>query len=171
MSSSSQPEAAGLDALIAQLGLTHFVIKANTEGVTHEDSLVKPEPGGNCPNWVLGHIVASRNELLELLGMEPIWDGSAREPYRRGGPGLADPARARPFEQILADLDRTQELLPQGLSRVTAERLAEKAPFSPTRNPQETVGSLITSFVFHEAYHAGQTGLLRRIAGREGALG
>jgi hypothetical protein len=171
MSSSSQPGAVSLHVLIAQLGLTHFVLKANSESVTHDDSLVQPEPGGNCLNWVLGHIVTSRNELLELLGMEPIWNGAAREPYRRGGPGLADPARARPFEQILADLDRTQELVPQGLSRVTAERFAGKAPFSPTRNPDETVGSLITSFVFHDAYHAGQTGLLRRIVGREGALG
>jgi hypothetical protein len=171
MSSFSQSGAVSLDALITQLGLTHFVLRANTESVTHDDSLVLPEPGGNCLNWVLGHIVASRNELLELLGTEPVWDSSAREPYRRGGSGLADPARAMPFEQILADLDRTQELLPQGLSRVTAERFAEKAPFSPTENPEETVGSLITSFVFHDAYHAGQTGLLRRIVDREGALG
>jgi uncharacterized damage-inducible protein DinB len=171
MSSFSQPGAVGLDVLIAQLGFTHFVIKANTEGVTHDDSLVQPAAGGNCLNWVLGHIVLSRNELLELLGMEPVWDDAAREPYGRGGPPLTDATRAKPVEQILADLERTQELLPQGLSRVTAERFAEKAPFSPTGNPEETVGSLITSFVFHDAYHAGQTGLLRRIVGRDGAIG
>jgi hypothetical protein len=153
MSSFSQPGAVGLDVLIAQLGFTHFVIKANTEGVTHDDSLVQPAAGGNCLNWVLGHIVLSRNELLELLGMEPVWDDAAREPYGRGGPPLTDATR------------------PQGLSRVTAERFAEKAPFSPTGNPEETVGSLITSFVFHDAYHAGQTGLLRRIVGRDGAIG
>jgi uncharacterized damage-inducible protein DinB len=41
---------------------------------------------------------------------------------------------------------------------------------SPSGNPDETVRSLITTVMFHQAYHAGQTAVLRRIAGREGAI-
>jgi hypothetical protein len=44
------------------------------------------------------------------------------------------------------------------------------APFSPTGNPDETVGSLLAAISFHEAYHVGQTGLLRRVVGREGVV-
>jgi hypothetical protein len=61
--------------------------------------------------------------------------------------------------------------LTMALRQFPAQRLAEKAPFSPTNDPNETVGSLIAGFVFHDAYHAGQTGLLRRIAARGGAIG
>jgi uncharacterized damage-inducible protein DinB len=46
----------------------------------------------------------------------------------------------------------------------------EPAPFSPTNNPKETVRSLLATVFFHQAYHVGQTGLLRRIAGKEGAI-
>jgi hypothetical protein len=44
------------------------------------------------------------------------------------------------------------------------------APFSPSKNPKETLRSLLTTVLFHQAYHSGQTGLLRRIAGKEGAI-
>jgi hypothetical protein len=34
----------------------------------------------------------------------------------------------------------------------------------------ETVGSAAAAFVFHESYHLGQSGILRRVAGEEGAI-
>lgn len=168
MSVASQKTA--LDALITQLGFTRFVIAKNTEGLTHGDSLVQPSPAGNCLNWVLGHIVASRSRLLELLDREPIWDDALKKRYETGSPPLTDPERALPLETILRDFEGSQEPLVEGLRELSTERLAETAPFSPTNDPDETVGSLVTSFVFHEAYHAGQTGILRRIAAKEGAI-
>ena len=171
MAAVTQTSTANLDLLVAQLGFTHFVIKANTSGLRHRDSLVQPAPGGNCLNWVLGHMLVARNEFMEFLGLEPLWDTQEREPYKRAGPPLADPDEAMAFDRLLADLDATQQALTEALGQLPGERLAEKAPSSPTNDPNETVGSLIAGFVFHDAYHAGQTGLLRRIAGREGAIG
>ena len=56
-------------------------------------------------------------------------------------------------------------------SRVSIRKLLDRpAPHSPSGNPDETVRSLLTTVFFHQAYHAGQTALLRRIAGREGAI-
>ena len=34
----------------------------------------------------------------------------------------------------------------------------------------EAVGSLLAGLLFHEAYHVGQTGVLRRLIGMDGAL-
>lgn len=170
MSPDTPISTANLDLLVAQLGFTHLAIKANTAGLLHPDSLVQPAPGGNCLNWVLGHMLVARNELMEYLGLEPLWDSQQRASYKRAGPPLTDPDKAMAFERLLADLDATQEALTEALRRLPVQRLAEEAAFSPTADPQETVGSLIAGFVFHDAYHAGQVGLLRRIAGREGAI-
>lgn len=51
------------------------------------------------------------------------------------------------------------------LALLTDERAAQKAPFSPSGNPDETVGSLMGVLVFHETYHVGQVGMMRRLAG------
>ena len=50
---------------------TFNVTRANVEGFSHEDSLRQP-PAGNCLNWLLGHIVATRQHTLELLGVPAI---------------------------------------------------------------------------------------------------
>jgi uncharacterized damage-inducible protein DinB len=57
-----------------------------------------------------------------------------------------------------------------GLSTLTAEAMGQPAPFSPSGNPDETVGSLVATVIFHQAYHSGQTGVLRRVSGKKGAI-
>ncbi len=57
----------------------------------------------------------------------------------------------------------------EGLAQVTEDQLSQKAPISPTENPDETIGSLLSTFAFHDAYHIGQTGVLRRIVGKAAA--
>lgn len=170
MSVASQPNAETVAALTGQLASVYYVVKANIEGMTHEDSLVQPTPGGNCLNWVMGHLMTARNGVLPLLGREPLWDDRTVETYKRGSQPLTDPSTALSFDKIMADFDKSQEMITQGLREITSERMAEKAPYSPTNNPNETVGSLLAGLAFHDAYHAGQTGILRRIAGKDGAI-
>jgi hypothetical protein len=43
------------------------IIKMQAEGLTNEDSLRQLPFHGNCLNWVLGHIVVSRDSVLETL--------------------------------------------------------------------------------------------------------
>ena len=40
--------------IVYQLGLTSYVLEKNVAGVSHEESLVNPSPGGSCLNWVVG---------------------------------------------------------------------------------------------------------------------
>jgi hypothetical protein len=57
-----------------------------------------------------------------------------------------------------------------GLAAIDPETFDDPVPESPTGNPDETVRSLMSTVMFHQAYHAGQTAVLRRIAGKEGAI-
>ena len=151
------------DTLSTLFNINHRVLEVNTAGVSHAESLQHPEPGGNCLNWVLGHIVASRNSILELAGDEPIWSEEEAAPYARGADGLGDPSQARPLAEILADLRRAQERLLGRLGQMSDADLAV-----PIKDG--TVGSQLAFLHFHEAYHAGQVGLLRRLLGKEGAI-
>jgi uncharacterized damage-inducible protein DinB len=170
MSTATKARTAAGQVLNYQMGLNRFTVQVNLQGLTHDDSLVQPTPGGNCLNWVLGHVVASRNAALGLLRKEAVWDEKWTQRYGRGAAPVTDARDAAPFDEIVAAFHEAQDRLTEGLNDITEERLAESAPFSPTNNPNETVGSLLAAIVFHEAYHLGQIGVLRRLIGKPGAV-
>ena len=153
------------EMVLQQLEACHYVVKANVGDVSHEDSLKQPAPAGNCLNWILGHLVATRSNLLRGLGAEPVWSEADIERYDRHGPPIRNAAEAKRIEDIWEAYDLSQRRLRQAVSELTPQHLAATAPFSPANRPDETVGSLLVTFAFHDAYHTGQTGVLRRLVG------
>lgn len=155
-----------MDTIAAQFETCAWIIGANTRDISHEESLRAPGDAGNCMNWVLGHIVKIRNEILGLLGHAPLFPPEKFARYGMGTARLTDGAEALPFEEILHDYGALQEPLIAALKSATADALGQRVENSPTGNPDETVGSLVVMLAFHEAYHAGQTGLLRVLLGK-----
>lgn len=148
----------------------HGVVRRNVEGLTQEDSVNQPQPGGNCLNWVIGHLLSVYDLVLPALGQEPVMGTNALKRYERGSAELHEAGEAIPLTDLLTAWDEAAKRVEAGLGTLTAERMDEPAPFSPSKNPKETVRSLLATVFFHQAYHTGQTGLLRRIAGKEGAI-
>jgi uncharacterized damage-inducible protein DinB len=148
----------------------HGVVRRNAEGFSEEESLIQPQPAGNCLNWVLGHLLRVYENVLPALGQEPVLESGGFERYKRGNDPVKNADEAMEFAVLMAAWDEAARRVDAGLAELTAERLDEKAPFSPGNNPNETVRTLLTTVFFHQAYHAGQTGLLRRIAGKPGAI-
>lgn len=159
-----------IEVLRQQARTIQRVLRSNVEGISHEESLIQPQPTGNCLNWVIGHLVVAYQLVFPLLKQEPVISEERLKPYARHSSPLRDRAEALPLPELLAAFDKASERVDAGLTRLTPGRLDEPAPFSPAKNPKETVRSLLASISFHQAYHAGQTGLLRRIAGKPGAI-
>jgi uncharacterized damage-inducible protein DinB len=151
------------ESLATLYGLNHQVLKINLDGITHKDSLVQPKPFGNCINWIMGHIVWERGAILKLAGEKPLWDEAEVALYKRGSRPLTDGEKALRLERIVADLDRSQELLIPALARMTPDQLAQG-------DANGTVEDKLAFLQFHESYHAGQIGLLRRLVGKEGKI-
>jgi hypothetical protein len=152
-----------------QAGMIRAVVGMNIEGITHEESLIQPQPNGNTLNWVLGHLVCIYNKALPLLGQEPVMDAGRLAHYDRGSAPL-DPAKALDLHELAAAWAQVADRVDAGLGELSGDTLDRPAPFSPSGNPDETVRSLINTLLFHHSYHAGQLGLLRRIAGKPGAI-
>ena len=155
--------------LAMQLEAAKSVLLANVDGLNHQDSLVSPEPGGNNLNWVVGHLTAAYRSLLPALGAEPIWSEDQAAPYKRGSNPI-DSENAVAFDRLMTDFATAHGRVLERLAVIGADELAAPAPYSPTGNPNETVGSLAGLTAFHQAYHVGQAGLLRRVCGRDGAI-
>jgi len=146
--------------LLAELfAVNHRVIRRQTDGLTHEDSLRQLPFRGNCLNWVVGHIVATRSRVLMLLGEPPIWEDTEANRYATGSEPITNGDDALMLDKILHDLDCSQERLMAALMRVTPHEL-------DTLHDDETVGHQLAFLHFHEAYHTGQTELLRQLAGK-----
>jgi uncharacterized damage-inducible protein DinB len=167
----ASPAIAGeIEIFTRQTKAIHGVVRRNVEGLTQEDSLVQPQPGGNCLNWVIGHLLSVYDLVLPVLGQKPVMEPNALKRYERGSAELHEAGEAIPLADLLVAWDESAKRVEAGLGTLTADRMDELAPFSPSKNPKETVRSLLTTVFFHQAYHSGQTGLLRRMAGKEGAI-
>lgn len=141
------------------------ILKKQTEGLTHEQSLLQPNMRGNCLNWVLGHIAVNRQRLLDLLGEASILSEHETARYRSGcEPITADGEGVLKLEILLQALDHSQDRLMAALQRVTLESFIAKKQID---GRSTTLGEQVLGFYFHEAYHTGQTELLRQLAGTD----
>ncbi len=141
----------------------YAIIKQDTEGLSHEDSLLQMPTGGNCLNWIIGHIVSARCNPMKSLGIEPIWTDEQRAIYRGGSAPITpeNSDRAYRLESMLSDLDRSQAALLARLKIVTQEELS-----APTDVADRSVGGSVAYFGWHEGFHTGQLEYLRNLAGK-----
>lgn len=158
------------NTLAYQLELSHRLVEMNTRDVSHEESLVTPPKGGSCLNQVLGHMTRTRNMALGTMGQAAPYPMEDFDPYddRTGVPFRRE--NALPFDELKRRFKATQEPLLGVIRKMPPEVLALKPPRPLTGEPDETIGKNLATFVFHECYHVGQTGVLRRVAGKPGVV-
>ncbi len=128
------------------------VFKINFEGITHEESL-REMHNCNSANWLLGHLVLYRNTVLSQVGLPAIADEKMKEIYGRGVV-KPDMTKAIPLDTLKKMYEESQPGIMQSIEKVKDEAALEQ----------------LTSLGFHEAYHLGQVGLLRKMLGKEGAI-
>lgn len=143
-----------------------WVIRAQTEGLSHEQSLLQPPFRGNCMNWVLGHIAENRDRILTALGQDGVLGEETGVPYRRGSEPMVNGEAAATLPQLLTLLNEQEERLADGLAEASAEQIEEVV------NPERgfTVGGRIEFLLWHETYHLGQLEYLRQLAGTDDAI-
>lgn len=144
--------------------LNSRLIHMQTEGLTHADSLIQTAYNINCLNWVVGHILVSRDRVLRLLGEEPVLNESERQRYETD----SNPVRAD--GEDLLTLERQLELLAIGQGRI-ADGFGRLSPGQldkeiEVNGRQVKLGARLFGLYFHDTYHTGQTDLLRQVAGK-----
>jgi hypothetical protein len=137
-------------------------LKNQCKGLNHADSLCQPPVPGNCLNWVVGHVVGSRNSILELLGAPPILTEAQAKRYGYGSePVCGDGPDLITLEEALALLEKGEAAI--------AAALGAKSEAEMSREVQSFAGMVtVAQFVFllyaHETYHVGQSEILRELA-------
>lgn len=155
------------EALAKQFGMMYGTAASNLEGMTQEESLIAPDSGGNCANWVLGHLTTVHNGVMRLLGEPPVWDNEQLSIPRFFAP-IDDPSRAVDWNTLRERFMGSSERCVAACSRLSDAAMSESLP--DPFGGSTTRGELLARLSYHQAYHVGQLGVLRRVAGLEGKV-
>lgn len=143
--------------IIKYLVLSNYkVISMNIEGITNEEAMIFPNGDVNCMNWILGHLIYIRNAFLNVLGEESVWDNEKFSCYNRGEIPLTRKDEFVNFEELKSYLKETQNKL--------------EAKLNSLESIDPVIINDVSGLSFHEIYHGGQFGYLRRILGKSGAI-
>ncbi len=111
--------------------------------------------------------------------MDPSCSGLAVSPYgptkkrcrtSAGPPALREGSASHSWSSVLAALDESQTRILEKLATISDEQLAAEPPAGINAFKAKSLDELLTIAHFHESYHSGQTGILRRLLGRDGAI-
>ncbi len=138
-------------------------IQKQTKGLSNEQCLLQPPFRGNCMNWVVGHVLSNRHEVLENLEAEGILTEAQHKRYGYGSEPICGPEEGLlELDQMLAMLADSQKRLEAALLEASDALLAEERTLGPFKM---TCAELVFFQFRHETYHTGQTELLRQLAG------
>ncbi len=151
------------EGLIADYRRNTWIIREQNKGLTHVQALTQAPYNINCMNWVIGHILVSRDDVLVMLGAKPRFASHAdlyrreADPITEDGPGVVT------LENLIDLVGKSQHAIADALS-TAGETLA-------ARNAEgETLAERIRFQLWHDTYHTGQTDLLRQISGMDDAI-
>ena len=135
-------------------------LERNLEGLSGADFLVRVSEDGSHLNWLIGHVLHARVRLLcDLGGFAHPDEALLETAYGRGS--RASNAEAFPTS-TLRDALRTNQI-----ALVTTLDEADLTQPGPRSG---TLADRAAFIAWHETYHVGQSGLLRRLAGKMGAI-
>ncbi|CAN5736377.1 hypothetical protein BH10CHL1_BH10CHL1_14160 [soil metagenome] len=139
------------------------IIKRQCDGLTHEESLRQTPFHINSMNWVLGHIVDNRDNVLKLLGAAPAFGEEGARYRRNSEPVTGEGEGVLKIERLLAILDQGQVDISASLRSANSALLSNEVE---AFGHKQSVGSWLFFLYFHDSYHTGQTDLLRQVAGK-----
>jgi uncharacterized damage-inducible protein DinB len=147
--------------------LNNGVVARTLDGLSDEEIWQSPPGGGNPIGWILGHVAEYRTVLLSRLGTPLQTEWPARL-FARGsvrGDRSVYPSRAA----IESTWNATHAAMRDAFAAITDERLS--APATSELPGVRTLADQIAFGAFHESYHVGQMGYVRRQLGHTAVVG
>ena len=130
------------------------------DGLTDAQLWSAPTLRNNPMMWVVGHFVQTRAQLLALLG-EPT-DTGWQERFVRGAT-LRDATHYPSRDEVERIMNDVTCRLHRKLATIDDEQVDR--PPSTSLPGADTVADEIALFAFHDSYHVGQMGYIRKALG------
>ena len=157
-----------IDPIALIFKLNNGMVDRSLEGLT-DDEFWRPATGGGNPiGWLLGHLAHTRAQILTNLGhphdagLGPLFVGGLVLRERSAYPGRA---------AIEAAWKETRGRMRDAFAALTPERLGGPPPAGRQLPGAENLAGYLAFLAFHESYHVGQMGFVRKRLGHPGIAG
>jgi uncharacterized damage-inducible protein DinB len=161
------------DFMVAQIEAAREMTLSQINDFADDELLVQPCPGGNHPLWLLGHIANSEDGLiLSFCKGENVLPGSYFKLFGIGSTPQTAASAYPSRDEILAGMEEAHAAAIDYVGGVSPEEL-DRPPHGLDRLRPEAQelfhsrGACILHHALHEANHAGQMAVLRRILGKK----
>jgi hypothetical protein len=140
------------------------ILRQQTTDLSHADSLLQPQPAGNCLNWVLGHLVVNLMDILQVLGGSPPDDLPDLQRYRiNSEPICGDEEGILKLQVLIDNYNRLTGIIEDRLSQMDEADFEEEIDFWQGKKSR---GYVAFFYFFHNTYHLGQLEQQRNLAGK-----
>jgi uncharacterized damage-inducible protein DinB len=147
-----------------QLDLQTRLFNNVTEGLSDTEANTRNSDHINNIKWVMGHMLDTRlGSMCKHTGLPA--DNSYHAQFGRGA--TLDNSTVYPsVHEITERWNEVSPLLSEAIGKIPDDVFASKSPVQPPI-ADDTMLGMFAFLLSHEAYHLGQLGILRKLAGKE----
>ncbi len=150
-------------AIVAQYGVSGGILATSVKDLSDSDAKTRSRAGsGPSIVWTIGHLCHYKVKMLQLLGRAKENPFAAAFEHAAATDGSNYPALA----ELLASFSALNSELSAAVSEVSAARLDAPMPGSGPHDEKKVFDTLLF-FAWHEAYHLGGIGAIRKDLGRK----
>jgi len=154
----------GAESLAGLFGMTDFMIPMVLSDLTEEQLVARPRgDGGPSIAWTVGHLLSFRGFMLERFGQP---SGEASRFARFTQEAATDGSDYPGLEELLDAWETIGGHFVPAVSGLSEERLS--VPVEGGLRPDQTLRDMIVFFAWHEGYHLGAIGQIRKELGLPG---
>jgi uncharacterized damage-inducible protein DinB len=147
--------------------LNNNLVARSLDGLSDEDMWRQASGSGNPIGWILGHITETRAGMLSEMG-RPFDCGWSRA-FQRGS-ALQDRTGYPERAAIETAWKSTHAAMRDAFASVSDDRLRSPVSRRPVPGVENLI-DLIAFLGFHESYHVGQIGFIRKQLGHASIAG
>ncbi len=137
---------------------TDFIMNLVLTDLKNEDAIKRARNNeGSSITWILGHLLDYRTQVMNLLGAEK--EREFQEKY--GSTSAGDGSDFPQINEMFETWKNVANKINQVFENVSDEKLMETITDENTHNEQ-TVLDKLTFYTWHESYHVGVIGSIRK---------
>jgi len=150
-----------LKPILEQMRLNHGLLQCAVRDMSEQDLAARTDDKGNSVAWIAGHLAGSRHIMAGLVGLEE--QNPFGNLYIRGAEVRPD-SDYPPVSEIITAFENITDALTPCFDKIDASELDAELK-DPYPVQEKTVLNGLAFLSFHETYHIGQIGFIRKLLG------